>query len=101
MPQHVYEDFIVDIADDQLNKYRVVNSDEHRLHADESVEIIATFLKKRTREIDLKLRHITYNQLDTILGKFGLCLKSPKGNHIDVVRERDRDTLDLLEKPYR
>lgn len=83
-----YEDFTVDISDDQLGKY--VNGGKEKIRdQDVCVKIIAEYLRKKTRDIDLQMRHITYRELSAIIGKFGLIFDNPKGNHIDVVRISD------------
>jgi len=83
-----YEDFTVDVADDNLGRY--VNRPSEKIRdADVCVNVIAEFLHKNTRDIDLRMKQITFNELQTILGGYGLRLDRPKGNHIDVIRFRD------------
>ena len=81
-----YEDFIVDIANNDLDKYLKNNDERARL---DDVEIISLFLKKKTRKVDLQTKVITYNELDGILRKRQMKLINPKGNRIDVVRTHD------------
>ena len=95
-----YEDFIVDIA-----KSNLILSSRHDKESlspsDQDIFIISRFLKANTRAIDLRPKTITYNQLNTILGKRGYKLKNPKGNRIDVMRLYDSDGITLLDKPKR
>ena len=95
-----YEDFIVNIAKNKLNQD--VRYNKSRLSpSDRDISIISRFLKANTRAIDLRSKTITYNQLNTILGKRGYTLKNPKGNRIDVMRLHDSDGITLLDKPKR
>jgi death-on-curing protein len=50
---------------------------------------IAQFLKKGTRQIDLRTKQITYNDLNKIISKRGLYLDNPNGNRIDLMRRVD------------
>ncbi len=98
--QEVYEDFTVDIAENNLDKYEMrANGD--RKDPDRDVKIIAEFLRKSTREIDLKMKVITYNELSTLLSTWGMKLENPKANRIDLIRYADPKTLEELSKPYR
>lgn len=83
-----YENFIVDIADNNLKKY--INSTDILIDdQDKEIKIISRFLKKSTRNIDLRSKIITYNQLNSILQKRGYILDNPKGNRIDLIRIED------------
>lgn len=86
-----YEDFTVDISDDNLGKY-IHQADTKIRDQDRCVEIIADYLRKNTREIDLRVKQITYNELSRILSNFGIQLVNPNGNRIDMVRVKDPTT---------
>lgn len=88
--QQDFEDFTVDIADDNLGKYEAF----YKIEApkdDKEVVFITQFLKKSTRQIDLRTKFITYNDLDKILRGRGLFLENPKGNRIDLMSRIDSD----------
>jgi death-on-curing family protein len=95
-----YEDFTVAIADNSLSGYEFFNRFDGP-SPDREIQAIAHFLKRSTRQIDLKNRLITYNELNTILGQRGLGLENPNGNRIDLVRLVDTDGETLLESPKR
>lgn len=95
-----YEDFTVDIADNKMHKYNWF--DETNLSGvDRDIFVISKFMKKNSRQIDLRSKLITYNELNSILKKRGLGLENPKGNKIDLVRYIDSDGETILEKPKR
>jgi hypothetical protein len=80
-----YEDFTVAIADNNLEQYKldgVVFENE----GDKDIAIISHFLKRSTRNIELKSKIITYNQLNQILNRRGLRIENPNGNRIDLIR---------------
>ena len=58
-------------------------------------------MRRNSREIDLKGRLITYNDLNTIIHRYGFRLENPKRNRIDVVRFLSEESLQPLEEPYR
>jgi death-on-curing protein len=62
---------------------------------------MARFLKRNTRNIDLKSKTITYNALNTILNSRGLRIENPKGNRIDLVRHNSLDPEAPIGKPKR
>ena len=85
VPQQEFEDFTVDISDDNLPLYD--GYDEFaNFGTDASVLFIAKYLKKSTRQIDLRTKQITYNELNAILTKRGLFIENPNGNRIDLMR---------------
>lgn len=89
-----YEDFIVDIAENNLSKYHwyfKVNGN----HSDREINTISKFLKRNTREIDLKSKTITYREIETILRGRGIGFANPKGNRIDLVIFRDADGAEV------
>lgn len=83
--QREFEDFVVEVADNQLEKY-VRYKALHRVVQDPEVQFIAEFLKKNTREVDRRQYTVTFNELNQILKRYGFELGSPKGNYIDVVK---------------
>ena len=85
-----FEDFTVLVADNQLST-----------NADDDVRLISNFLKQNTREIDLRVRLRTYKEVNSLISRFGLDLRNPKGNRIDLVRTTDNDTGEFLSNPSR
>jgi death-on-curing protein len=96
-----FEDFTVDIADNQLGRYEAYGRFSALPSPDREIHTIAHFLKRGSREIDLKNKTITYNQLDKILHDNGLRLENPRKNRIDVVRFLEERDLSQLAEPYR
>lgn len=94
-----YEDFTVAIADNGLESYTQNGFNINSTH-DREIKIISYFLKRSTRDIELRSKIITYNELDQILGRRGLRIENPNGNRIDLVRFLDLDG-NRLEKPKR
>lgn len=84
-----FENFTVRVAEGSLSYYDIY--DKFKNEDDADILFMAHFLKKSTREIDLRSKFITYNQLDGILRKRGMFLENPKGNRIDVMRSIDFD----------
>lgn len=97
----IYEDFTVDIADDKLNKYKAFQRFSHLPCPDREIQTIAHFIKRSSRQIDLRIKTITYHQFDTLLRSYGLRLEHPLKNHIDVVRFLDQRDLTPLSDPQR
>jgi death-on-curing family protein len=85
-----YEDFTVAIADNSLNNYDFFSRFTEP-SPDKEIMAIAHFLKRSTRNIELKTKLITYNDLDGILRGRGLGLANPNGNRIDLMRYVDID----------
>jgi death-on-curing family protein len=83
--QKQLEDFIVEIADNRLEKYsryRELREEDD----DAEVQFIADFLKRHTRQIDRRPYTVTYHQLNSLLQKHGFELVNPYHNHIELVR---------------
>lgn len=95
-----YEDFTVAIADNNLSRYKYYNEIDLP-SPDRETYTISRFLKRNTRDIDLKSKLITYNELNSILHKRGLGLERPLGNRIDLVRYVGDDGETVLSKPKR
>lgn len=84
LKQRDFEDFVVEVADNRLGQYaRYEKSKESQ--NDPEILFIADYLKRNTREVDRRSYTVTYNELQTILKKYGFELSSPKGNYIDIV----------------
>ena len=95
-----YEDFTVNISDNNLEAYPYW--DETKLPSpDRDVYVISRFMRRNSRQIDLKTKTITYAELSRILAVRGLGLENPKGNRIDLVRYVDADGETRLTRPKR
>lgn len=99
VPQSEYEDFTVDISNNNLVKHQYWNESDQSGH-DREVYVISRFLKRSTRAIDLRNKTVTFNELKTILAKRGLGFANPKGNKIDLVRNFTING-EPMEKPKR
>ena len=95
-----YEDFTVAIADNKLSDYPKYDQIEGP-YPDKEIMVIAHFLRRSTRNIDLKAKTVTYNQLSTILSGRGFALEHPKGNRIDLMRHVSDDGETPLGAPKR
>lgn len=88
------ENFLVDIAKDELEKFARFRDMKKKGVDDVEVRFISDWLHRNTREVDRRSYSVTYHQLATILRRFGFGLENPNGNYIDVVRyERHRAFL--------
>jgi death-on-curing family protein len=96
-----FEDFTVDIADNRLATYEPYERFIRILSPDREIQTISHFLKRGSREIDLKVKTITYKQLDKILRDNGMRLDNPNKNRIDVVRFLDERDFSELGQPRR
>lgn len=83
--QKEFEDFVVDVADNQIEKYARYKYLKLKTN-DPVVEFIADYLKRNTREIDHTAYTVTFHELRQILKPYDFELSSPKGNHIDIVK---------------
>lgn len=83
--QKEFEDFVVEVADNQLAKYPRYKDIQQTVQ-DPEVQFIADYLKRNTREVDRRQYTVTFNELNQIIKKYSFELVSPKGNYIDVVR---------------
>ena len=79
------EDFMVEVAERSLTKYRRMQ-DLLKREDDADVLFIADYLKRNSRERDSRFYTITYNELDRRLRDFGYCLNDPRKNYIDICR---------------
>lgn len=93
--QKELEDFIVDIADNELKKYRRLQELEAKRN-DPEIRFIADYLRRNSRLLDKRYYTITYKELDARLRDFQHCLNNPHKNYIDVCRiEESRGFLGL------
>ncbi len=83
--QKELEDFIVDIADNKLKKYRRLQELETKKD-DPEIRFIADYLRRNSRLLDKRYYTITYKELDARLRDFQHCLNNPHKNYIDVCR---------------
>lgn len=89
--QSELEDFMVEIAERSLSKYRRMKELARR-EDDADVLFIADYLKRNSRERDSRYYTITYSELDRKLRDFDYCLSNPHKNFIDICRiERRRE----------
>lgn len=90
--QRHLDDFVVDIAENNLGKY-----DEFRRiqkHSqDPEIEFVASFLRRHSRNIDKRDYSITYSELDKRLRERNFYLDNPHNNYIDVIAVRTRRRL--------
>lgn len=90
VPEQRFEDFTVEVADDQLGKYARYKEYLGDGLGDPEVRYIARFLRDSTRQIDKTHYRVTYRELQTILGRFGYTLDNPNNNHIDILKVERR-----------
>lgn len=93
VPEKEFEDFTVEIADNLLEKYARFEKLTKDRDPDPEIKFISWYLRKNTRKIDREYYAVTYRQLQTILHGYGFALTNPHGNHIDIVRLRQRSKL--------
>lgn len=99
VPQKEFEDFAVEIADNQLGKYRRYAEMKKKGVEDAEILFISDFLKRKTRNVDKRFYSVTYRELNNLLHRFGFGLSNPKKNFIDVVRfEQRRHFLGMVGK---
>ena len=89
--QKELDSIAVKTAEHSLREYRTF--EKFRKASDADVKTLAHFFKTSTRDIDVGHRTITYNQLNTALGKFGFSLERPVANRIDIVRTETKTSL--------
>lgn len=94
--QRDFEDFVVEVADNQLQKYARYR-EAHDEEDDPEIRFIADFLKRNTRDIDRRSYTVTFHELNQIIKKYNFELTSPSGNFIDLVQvEYRRKVLGIL-----
>ena len=89
LKQRDFEDFVVNIADNKLDKYGQYR-DLMKKYDDPEVRFIADFLKRNTRDVDNQNYTVTFHELNQILKSHGFELTNPSGNYIDVVKIEQR-----------
>lgn len=84
-----FELLVVRTAANTLHEYKAYKkfARKHPNETDARVHFLADFFKRKSRKSDSRFYAITFNELETLLPKFGFQLVNPSGNHIDVVRE--------------
>ncbi|MDP1678909.1 MAG: type II toxin-antitoxin system death-on-curing family toxin [Candidatus Nitrotoga sp.] len=83
------ENFIVDIAENNLDKHSRYKA--LKLKKDDAeIYFIADYMRRHSRVIDKQSYTITYRELDYCLKKFKFCLSNPNKNFIDVCRIEDK-----------
>ena len=87
--QKELENFVVDIAEDKLKRYRRQQELARRTD-DPEIYFIADYLRRNSRKRDNRYYTITYRELDLRLREFGFCLDNPHKNFIDVCRIEER-----------
>jgi prophage maintenance system killer protein len=87
--QKEFEDFVVEVADDQLGKYSRFRDAQAR-SPDPEITFIADYLKRNTRDVDHQTYTITFHELNGVLRPRGFELASPSGNFIDVIKVEHR-----------
>ncbi len=96
--QKELENFVVDIAEDNLRQYRRHQALELRTD-DPEIYFIADYLRRHSRLLDKRYYTITYRELDARLRDYNYCLDNPHKNYIDICRiEKSRGFLGLGKK---
>jgi death-on-curing family protein len=90
--QKELERFIVEIADGSIKKYRQY-AEIKRRGDDPEVLFISDYIKRKSRRQDNEFHTVTFQELDTILMRFGLYMSNPYGNYIDVVKTESKRTI--------
>ena len=87
------ENFTVEIAERNLNKYRRFRELLRNGDSDPEVRYISWFLRKNSRRSENSHHTITYRDLDTILKTFNYFLSEPSDNRINVCKRIRRRKL--------
>jgi prophage maintenance system killer protein len=90
VPEKEFENLTVEIADNLLGRYARYAKMLKDGEADPEVKFISWYLPNHTRRIDKQYYAVTYRELQTILHRYGFGLSNPRGNHIDIVKVRQR-----------
>lgn len=94
-----FEDFTVDIADDNLVRYRRYKEYVKKRKKDPEVLFISDFLKRNTRNIDKREYIVTFHELKKILNRFNCDLTDPQKNFSEVIKYRKKKRI-LKRKEY-
>ena len=84
--QTEFEDFTVEIANNELGKYRRYKDFVKKKLEDPEILFISNFLKRKSRKVDKRFYSVTYRELNGILRKCNFGLSNPKKNYIDIIR---------------
>lgn len=87
------EDFLVDVADGRLNKYREYKTLHRAGEEDPEITIISRKLNSFMRKVDKRFYTVTYRELDTLLRRFNCWMDDPSGNYINVYKQTRRKRL--------
>lgn len=85
-----FEDFTVAIADHKLDAYDFYGR-KSGSKDDMDIAAITHFLRRNSREIDLRFKQITYKRLQSIIAPHGLTLENQEHNRIDVMRFKEEN----------
>jgi len=83
--QRDFENLTVRVAEGRLSQYSAYK--RFAKLEDSDVLFISNFLRRNTRVIDKQHYIITYNQLNSILSRYGFRLSHPHNNQIHVVKD--------------
>lgn len=93
LPQKKLDSLVVAVAANQLPLYFSKDARYQKAlrslsagNADDTVRILADFLRRNTRFRDDSARSVTYGELNRVLKRHGYELRNPSGNYINVVR---------------
>jgi death-on-curing protein len=88
-PQKDYEELVVFTAANELDRYKAFAKfqRQHKDVTDARVFFLSDWFRRKTRRSDDRFYAITYNELETLLHRFGFRLANPSGNYIDIVRD--------------
>lgn len=90
--QKKFEDFLVSIADHQIEESKRYQEYKKK-YEDPEIKYISFWLKRNTRQIDTKQYIITYRELKRILNRFDFDLQSPRHNGIDVMKKKEKTSF--------
>lgn len=96
--QRELENFVVDIAEDKLRKFRRAKELTRKTH-DPEIKFIADYIKRNSRQRDSRYYTVTYAQLDKRLQEFGFCLHNARNNFIDVCRIEKKRSIFRRHRP--
>jgi death-on-curing protein len=92
--QKALEDFVVDVADDQLaEKYARCKASKQSGDPDAEVRFIAYWIKENTRKMQNDYRTITFRELRKIMRRYNFEFENPKDNQIDIVNVEQHSGL--------
>ena len=95
VPEKQFEDFAVEVAENQLSNYKRFRDLALR-ESDPEVRFISYWLRQNTRQVDKSHHAITYRDLERILRRFGFGMENLSDNQIDIVKYRKRRKYGIL-----